>query len=480
MRLHKSIHVFFSIAHLNNAELRKNLSNSDLEPRRFIITYKEGFAPLLPLSNTLGGSNENNFLIGEILPEFAARMNETDEIHVEEDVLYHLIKSINPQDVSEEDLEKLSNSTSEQHSRLRSGSTEVHPYGIAMVKAPQVSRAWMYGPRTKKICIIDTGYNYDHQDLPKAGVSGYTGYLNHNLDWKQDGHGHGTHVAGVIGALNNQYGVVGVAPNPNLPLHIVRIFDAVARYVWASDLLSTVQECVNAGSNVVNMSLGRNGNPTQAEITAFKKFLHDDNVLVVSAAGNSGMSTNTPFYPAAYDTVISVASVGENRARSSYSTHNSKVNLAAPGENILSTTPDGAYKTMSGTSMATPHVSGVAALVWSHFPSKNAIEIRGALFDSAIDLGLTGFDNYYGYGLVNAKQAYMLLGRDYVDDPARFKIGIRKYRSCAWLRRRKQGFQRKFDLYKSMKKMDRICKREIKDSAHYVYTRCKKTCFILV
>eukprot|EP00588_Corethron_pennatum_P015621 CAMPEP_0194269468 /NCGR_PEP_ID=MMETSP0169-20130528/3618_1 /TAXON_ID=218684 /ORGANISM="Corethron pennatum, Strain L29A3" /LENGTH=290 /DNA_ID=CAMNT_0039011117 /DNA_START=591 /DNA_END=1459 /DNA_ORIENTATION=+ len=288
-------------------------------------------------------------------PEFATRLNGIDELHVEEDVQYDLIEPI----IKEGDPEGVSiysNSTIEQYSLLLSDEEQ---YGITMIEASKVSRAWMYGPKTKKICIIDTGYYYDHTDLPKAGVSGYSGHLNEYYDWKQDGHGHGTHLAGVIGALQNEYGVSGIASNINLPLHIVRIFDAVPRYVWASDLLSTVQECVNAGSNVVNMSLGRNGNPTQAEITAFKKFLHDDNVLVVSAAGNSGMSTNAPFYPAAYDTVISVASVGENRARSSYSTHNSKVNLAAPGENILSTTPDGAYKTMSGTSMATPHVSGV-------------------------------------------------------------------------------------------------------------------------
>jgi len=479
MRLHRCLYVFFSIAHVNYAELGRTLANSDQEPKRFIITYKEGHAPLLPLSDTLGGSSENNFVIGELLPETAARMNESDEIYVEEDVLYRLIQPINPEGDPEEKLSIFSNSSSEQNSRLNLRSTEGNPYGIAMVRAPQVSRAWMYGPRTKKICIIDTGYNYDHGDLPEAGVSGYTGYLNNHIDWKQDGHGHGTHVAGIIGALNNDKGVVGVAPHVNLPLHIVRLFDDGADYVWASDVISAVQECVNAGSNVVNMSLGRNGEPMQSEINAYRKFLYDDNVLVVSASGNSGASSNAKFYPAAYENVISVASVAENSLRDSFSTHNDQVNLAAPGSHILSTFKNGGYSRLSGTSMSAPHVSGVAALVWSHFRSKPAIEIKRALFDSATDLGPPGRDNYYGHGLLNAKEAYTLLQNNYKNAHLfKFKAAG-KIRDCRWLQMKAIRLQKTFDIYESMDRLDRICKLANGFKKQIIYRRCKKTCFIL-
>merc|ERR1711957_838111 len=160
-----------------------------------------------------------------------------------------------------------------------------------------------------------------------------------------------------------------------------------------------IQECVDAGSNVINMSLGRTGVEMKSEIDAYRKFLNVDNVIVVSACGNSAKSDNAAFYPAAYDDGISVASGGGNKIRSSFSTHNSNVDLAASGDNILSTYKNGRYHTLSGTSMASPHVAGVAALVWSHFQDSSAIEIRSALFNSAEDLGTPGRDNYYGHGV---------------------------------------------------------------------------------
>jgi len=453
-------------------------SNSDLETKRFIISYKKGSAPLLPLSNILGGSGENNFVVAEILPEFAARMNESDDMHVEEDVPYELIKPIIPE--GDQGVPIHSNSTSEQYSLLQSN--ENHPYGIALLKAPQVSRVWMYAPRTPKICIIDTGYNYEHTDLPKANVSGNSGTLNRDNDWKQDGHGHGTHVAGVIGALNNLHGVVGIAPNWNLPLYIVRAFNDRASFVWASDVISMIQECVDAGSNVINMSLGRTGERLRSEIDAYRKFLNVDNVIVVSACGNSAKAGNAAYYPAAYDDVIGVASVGGNKIRSSFSTHNSNVDLAAPGDDIFSTYKNGGYRTLSGTSMASPHVAGVAALVWSHFQSSSAIEIRNALFNSAEDLGTPGRDNYYGHGLVNAKAAYDLLGVNKQDDANyTFRMwGKGKKKNCAFLREWVKKIEKNYDVYQAMIVLDQFCfQRDSNNNELHVFQKCKETCFKL-
>ena len=135
--------------------------------------------------------------------------------------------------------------------------------------------------------------------------------------------------------------------------------------------------------------------------------MYDDGVLLVAAAGNDG-STNY-LYPASYPSVISVAAVNSNKGLASFSQRNDQVDLAAPGVSVRSTVPPDGYRSLSGTSMATPHVSGVAALVWSHFPDKSAQEIRQALQESAEDLGPSGKDIRFGHGLVNAKRAFNFL-----------------------------------------------------------------------
>ncbi|MBR8645049.1 S8 family serine peptidase [[Brevibacterium] frigoritolerans] len=109
-------------------------------------------------------------------------------------------------------------------------------------------------------------------------------------------------------------------------------------------------------------------------------------------------------YPAAFSHVISVAATNSSDKRPSYSNYHSTVDIAAPGDDILSTLPNGKYGWMSGTSMATPMVAGVAALIWSHEPKLNKTEVEYRLYDSAVDLGTKGKDIYYGNGRVNAKK----------------------------------------------------------------------------
>ena len=219
----------------------------------------------------------------------------------------------------------------------------------------------------------------------------------------------GTHVAGTIAAVGgNGKGVVGVMSNGEVGLHIVRVFNDEGRFVWASGLVAAVEECVKAGSNVVNMSLG-GGAFLSFENTAYKRILEEDNVLLVAAAGNGGNTAKS--FPASYDAIISVAAVDSREQLASFSQRNNQVELAAPGVAVLSTTPGNDYKQYSGTSMACPHVAGVAALVWSSFPEKSAREIRQALQASAKDLGTSGKDNSYGYGLVDAEGAYTYLNR---------------------------------------------------------------------
>ena len=271
------------------------------------------------------------------------------------------------------------------------------PYGINMVQASQFAQSDT-GART--VCIIDTGYNLGHPDLPDSN-GGVSGVGNNSAvgNWYNDGNGHGTHVAGTIAAYDNTQGVVGVYPG--VDMHIVKIFDDNGNWTYASNIIDGIQQCKDAGSNVVNMSLGGGGS-SSAEASAMQGF-EDDGILLVAAAGNDGNSVKS--YPASYDAVVSVAAVDSNANHASYSQYNSQVEIAAPGSSVYSTYPTNSYATLNGTSMATPHVAGAAALVWSYFPQCSNTEIRSALNATAQDRGASGRDNYYGYGIVKVSNA---------------------------------------------------------------------------
>ncbi|BDX08568.1 S8 family serine peptidase [Planctobacterium marinum] len=275
------------------------------------------------------------------------------------------------------------------------------PYGIPMVQADQL---FQNNLSARKVCVIDTGYNLGHPDLPDQN-NGASGDANNGSvgNWYNDGNGHGTHVAGTIAALANNEGVVGVYPG--VDIHAVKIFNDSGSWTFASDLITGIQQCADAGANVVNMSLG-GGSSSTAESNAMQNFA-DQDILLIAAAGNDGNSSFS--YPASYDAVVSVAAVTSSESRASYSQYNSQVELAGPGSSVYSTYPTNSYATLSGTSMATPHVVGVAALVWSFFPQCSADEIRSALQATAKDKGSAGRDTQYGYGIVQSEDAYNYL-----------------------------------------------------------------------
>jgi len=269
-----------------------------------------------------------------------------------------------------------------------------------MVRAAEVDTSKV---SNRKVCIIDTGYDKGHPDLQTANVSGYSGPESAG-PWDEDRNGHGTHVAGTIAALGgNSEGVVGVVPTGQMNLYIVRVFGNNGRFTWKSTLIAAVEKCVDAGSNIVSMSLG---GPIASvlEATAYKRMTEEDGVLLIAAAGNGGNSGFS--YPASYESVMSVGAVDSTETIASFSQYNTQVDISAPGVDVRSTTPGGNYRSYSGTSMATPHVAGVAALVWSHFPNLKGEQIRVALEENAVDKGADGYDEYYGHGLVDAKSAY--------------------------------------------------------------------------
>jgi subtilisin family serine protease len=280
---------------------------------------------------------------------------------------------------------------------------EVLPWGIDRIDAELV---WPSGNTADpiKVAVIDTGIDVKHPDLIdnlKGGVStvGYTTSYN-------DDNGHGAHVAGIIGAIDNEIGVIGAGPK--IDLYAVKVLDRRGSG-YLSDVIEGLDWAITQGMAVVNMSLG-----TSADILSFQEAVQRVNaagIVQVAAAGNSGGSV---IYPAAYPEVIAVSATDNTNTIASWSSHGPEIDLAAPGVNIYSTYKGSSYKTLSGTSMASPHVAGSAALalntaIGSYDANSNGIwdpaEVRQKLQDRAIDLGAPGFDNLYGWGLVNTYNA---------------------------------------------------------------------------
>lgn len=421
--------------------------------------------------------------------------------------------------------------------------SQTQPWGIPNVQADQLSDN---ASSNMTVCIIDSGYEQSNPDLADNNALGENNSGTGN--WFENGGSHGTHVAGTIAGVNNTIGVEGILPNKQVNLFIVKVFNADG-WGYSSDLSTAVDTCVDNGAKVINMSLG--GASSSATERASMQAAADSGVLLIAASGNDGNDTLS--YPASYDAVMSVGAVDETGLHAEFSQYTAQVEIAAPGEAVLSTvagdgrlgsisvngttyagdrvnsqsryvsvngsfnishvngsvtstlgqctllnsgysctdvsgniclverdsnqtgssypeingakacTDAGAvgvivysnnerpglqhpflvdtdgdvdmpyvsinralglelssnvgdqvtlsvvggqdYDFYNGTSMATPHVAGVAALVWSNNISCTADDVRQALKNTAIDLESAGRDDKTGYGLVQAKAA---------------------------------------------------------------------------
>lgn len=251
------------------------------------------------------------------------------------------------------------------------------------------------------VAILDTGIDIDHPDLVVAGGVNVVGPFR--TDKYNDDNGHGTHVAGIVAALDNEIGVVGVAPNAEL--YAVKAFNRRG-IGFDSDIIDGIDWSITNGMQVINMSFGGSDNPSLHQAI---QEAYDAGIVMVAAAGNEG--TNFVHYPARYPETIAVSATifnDELASFSSYATDLAQVEeinlLAAPGKDINSTWNNGGYYLGSGTSMATPHVVGTAALIIASGVTGPA-NVMAVLKSSAEDLGLFGEDIYFGYGLVDAENA---------------------------------------------------------------------------
>jgi subtilisin len=275
------------------------------------------------------------------------------------------------------------------------------------------------------VAVIDTGIDYKHPDLGGclgAGckVAGGFDFVNNDSD-PIDDEGHGTHVAGTVAALDNGVGVVGVAPEAKL--YGLKVLNSSGSGSF-SDVIEALQWVVDNGIKITNNSYGSSGDPGTLVRAAFDNS-YAAGVLHIASAGNSGScagKNDSVGYPAKYASVVAVAATNQSDARACFSSTGSAVELSAPGVSINSTKMGGGYVVYSGTSMASPHVAGVAALLRNTVDSPSNLEIRSLLASTAQDLGAAGRDALYGFGLVNAAAAVAALSSSPVTPAPAVKV----------------------------------------------------------
>ena len=272
--------------------------------------------------------------------------------------------------------------------------SQIIDWGTSDVNAPD---AWNNCTGTGiKIAVVDTGISKKHPDLNVAGGVSLVGDKS-SKKWDDD-NGHGTHVAGIIAACDNSIGVVGVAYDSDL--YAVKVLDSSGNG-QISDVIEGIEWAVDNDVDIISMSIGTTQYSQALEEAC--DYAYSSDVLLVAASGNSGdgdVTTNNVEYPGKFDSVIAVSAIDSTGTAPMWSSDGEEVELAAPGVSIYSTFLNDGYAAESGTSMATPFVSGVAALIKSENPSLSSQEIRALLCSNAIDLGSSGKDPVYGFGLV--------------------------------------------------------------------------------
>ncbi len=297
-------------------------------------------------------------------------------------------------------------------------------WGLPKISAPA---AWdiSTGSSDVVIAVVDTGIDLDHPDLSCSGklTAGWDFYNNDATP--DDDNGHGSHVAGIAAACtNNSTGVAGVAWGARLMS--VKVLNSGGSGTYEG-VAAGITYAVDQGADVINLSLG--GFDDSATLLNAVQYADSNGVLVVAAAGNCAQDGyqcsylwNPIMYPAAYSTALAVAATDSTDSWATFSEYHPYVDVAAPGVSIYSTVAGGGYDYKSGTSMATPHVAGLAALVWSVKPDLTHDQVRDVIQSTADDLGDPGKDDYFGYGRINAWRALASISLQTSPDQTGFLI----------------------------------------------------------
>lgn len=302
--------------------------------------------------------------------------------------------------------------------------TSEFTYGLIKMGIPEIRTQFpqIVGSNVR-VGILDTGIDASHPDL-KGKVVTYRNFMSDGGQAPMDDHGHGTHVAGTIAGGNASGRSIGVAPN--VKLIIGRIIGRSGAATEANILLA-LQWMTDPDGNpdtqdavhVVSNSWGYNGrfnnrDPQDDPHCAVLNRMRAMNVLPVFAAGNEGPGANTLRVPGACPDSFTVGATDSRDAAASFSSRGpakwktvevAKPDISAPGVNTISSKPGGGYVTMSGTSMATPHVAGVVALIKQARPQLNQAQLQEALTKTAVDLGAAGPDLTFGFGRTDAAKA---------------------------------------------------------------------------
>jgi len=250
------------------------------------------------------------------------------------------------------------------------------PWGVRRIQAPQ---AWgkTTGYRVK-VGVIDTGVDYGHPDLKHSLERGIN--LLSRMSLPQDDNGHGTHIAGTIAAANELQGMIGVAPRSMI--YPVKAFDHNGT-AFVSDIVLGIEWCVRNHMDVVNMSFGMR--TRSRSLLSAVNYAYHSGVLIVASSGNEGRIGEID-YPAGFSRTIAVGATNRTGRIAKFTNRSSLIDIFAPGDRIMSSWLRGKHREMSGTSMATSHVTGAIALLLSLRPGLPPSQIKSIVKNAAVPL----------------------------------------------------------------------------------------------
>jgi len=378
------------------AENKKQMKENKKQMKENKKQMKEKMDKMEVMVKSKGGKVSNNFY--PFIDVIAVSVAESDleEISKDPNVLY---------------IEEDAIATTQGHSS--SDPEYQNSWGVDHIDADVVAFNGNTGSGIK-VAVLDSGIDYNHVDLNDNYVMGGFDYVNNDSD-PFDDYWHGTHVAGVIAAEKNGVGVVGTGPE--ISVYAVKVLDSNG-FGFYSDIIEGIQWSSD-NVDIASMSFGGTSDSQALQDAVTQAYANG--LLMVAAAGNGGNkggNGDSILFPAKYSEVIAVGATYPNDKRASFSSTGNQLEIMAPGDDIRSTYPGELYTYASGTSMATPHVSGSAALVmnsdetcWESLGYTNGdgiwtnTEVRTVLDNTADDLGAPGHDSKYGYGLVDPDKA---------------------------------------------------------------------------